>query len=1034
MQIKERFQCDGKNCYKIEDNTGMETFLTYRGLYAVEYLDQMKADGYKILDYHGHIVTPEGMSIEDIALSDNTLSVAEIDAMEGLDDFAVSESEATSYFSRDFKQVVVELRQSENKIKTREELIKYLINYNKAIRNNLAIEDCLPLNSFVSQDALFTLEEIQTDSQVSYYMDIVAKRRELRSYEAYKKLIRFLQDEGVLGENYTADDVKRAYLSWGVCGVKSMFTKLEDKAGIKTNIFMHGNDASYKGGRMHKNLLCPTGEIISLSGKVPAMLTDEECNESEIQPAEYRQYLVNYRDSNKWTTNYKCIECWEPNYRTRTVGSMIDDSGVSYTMLLDTDTIVIRTNSGNVIIQPYLKIKTYNEVKLPIDYILTEKEYDDWCKCSAKAHDIVESKTLHSDVESTYELLSKEGLPDKDIIQYMARRINENPDLNNLFDATLDLSSAEELYSGEIPQHYIKKYNPNDLPYDTRNELIDIMIETKADLEAQNKYLVIDETSAIAKFQSQEEAKLRPVEQLEFARDVLNGRVNIDHLARGKQLDGNVEYIQLVEFLKLCYNVFGNGKSLDEFLLHITESKDDIDLDTVFTVRDSAYWGAVRDTAELNAMRARECVNAIYVDHVYREISREPAEKQRHYAFDCISLKLDSKKTNISVKLQNKLTEIITEAVKKMPIHYILKEALCTEANHIALKLMFRAAYDNTLEVVQNTSDSNMVDIKFKHKIREEVVDFNLAVSRDVFMEMLSKVNYSVEYCKLSDWCRFSFLYGAPKLYCLNANITPWEVIPKEGVLLKSYNFPINYISEKVYNESIPEAVRLACNEVEGKVSVLRKNPMLIRDDPAALDVVYTLENSEMYLQNMNFAESMDKYYDRFILSDREAKKNGKLVYKIRNKSDIFFKSYANNYSSKYISDDEDVYIDFSEDLSRAWFSSVDVLELGQSIKTNQIEMGKNRIDRFDINTEAFTDVLRWPELLKGSFNLKDTVVVAMGTKVMIVTQKGSLTRDLQSISIEDCQALVEKGIFYQLSAREFLVRTTSYDFKVEVY
>ena len=70
---------------------------------------------------------------------------------------------------------------------------------------------------------------------------------------------------------------------------------------------------------------------------------------------------------------------------------------------------------------------------------------------------------------------------------------------------------------------------------------------------------------------------------------------------------------------------------------------------------------------------------------------------------------------------------------------------------------------------------------------------------------------------------------------------------------------------------------------------------------------------------------------------------------------------------------------------------------------------------------------------MDNSFKLANAVVTIMGTKVLIVTSKGSVTRDLQSISLEDCEKLVEKGIFYRLSAREFLVKATIGNYKVGV-
>lgn len=1031
MQIKERFQVNGKNCYKILDDTGLECELTFRGLYSPELLDQMKEAGYQILDYYGHIVTPDGISIEDIALSDCTLSVAEIDAMESMDDFAVTEAEATAYFTRETERVLVELHEPVNaRIKTREELIKYLINYSLLLRNNLGDEDCLPLNSFVAPEALFTLEEIQTDSIIRYYMDIIAKRREFRTYAAYQRVIKFLQNQGLLGEQFTAADVKRAYLSWGICGVKSMFTRLEDKTGVKTNIFNHENDASYRGGRIHKNLMNKTGQVLSLSGSVPAMLDTEDYDESDIQPVNHNKYLKLYRDSRKWVTEYQCVECWEPFYRTRTLGNLIDDSGVSYKMYLDTDTLVVRTLSGNVLIQPYLTIKTYNNVKLPIDSILSEEDYREWCLCSAKAHDIVEQITMHSDVDNTYDLLSSEGLNKRDIIQYMARRIQENPELNTHFDSSLDLTSAEELYSGTIPEVYLKKYNPNDLPYDTRDELIDIMSDTKSELEAQCKYLIVDKSSILAESASRDEIALRPVEQLEFARDVLAGGINIDYLAQGKKEDQNIDYIQVIELLKLCYATFGNGKTLEDFLLHIMDDSDMLDWNTVFSKREHAYWGAVRDTAELNALRAKECVSAIYIKHVFREKSREAAERQRHYAFDCIMLRLDSKKSNASVAIQNELAEHIKEAVRKTDLNYKLKDALVIEAAHIALQIMFHAPYDPNFEAT-STNIPGIVRVKVDHQIRAEKVSLMVDIPQTLFGELFDTSNFTEEVCTLSDWCRMSFSYGMPRMYCLNANITPWRVTPRDGADLKSYNFQVNYMSQVAYDSSMPEYARTQCNEIGGKVTTIQKRESLIKG--MDYGVKYNETNVDYYLQNATFLENFDLYYERFRIIDKAAKADGKLLYRMRNKSDTLFSVYADPASADYQDPERDEIVDYSDEIVNTWYESVDVISLSDRGGKAALVAGLNTIEKFDIDTEAFSDVIRWQGLLDNSFKLANAVVTIMGTKVLIVTSKGSVTRDLQSISLEDCEKLVEKGIFYRLSAREFLVKATIGNYKVGV-
>ena len=1029
MLIEARFLQDDINCYRVVDDTGMKYNVTFRGLYDTDLLDQMKNAGFKILDYHGHILTPEGIAIEDIALSENVLNESEINMMKELDSFALSEAEATSYFARDVQRDLVQLKKPVVTINTREELIDYLNKYIVLSRSKLADDDCLPLNSFVNPDALFTLEEIQTDARVQYYMEIIERRRILKSYNAYLKLIDFLKQQGCLSEPFSADDVKKAYLSWGICGVKTMITHMSDKMGVTNSIYDFNDDSSKVSGNTVYNLMDKKGQIISRDGTYD--IADIDNFESlDIRPMSENEYYDKLHKARSWETEYQVIRCLEIRGKTRTLMSLVDDSGITYKAKFDHNTFIVTTSRGNVLVQRYIAIRVYNGVVMPIDRILTKEDYEEWCACSAKAHDLVEANTLKSDVSSSYELLTKEGLHKKAVVEYMARRVEEDRQLNNGFDPDVPLSSAADMYSGNIAPEYIRKYNPSDMPWETIDELVDIMLATKDEMEANKEYLVVDESNAATKFLSKDEIALRPVEQLEFAKDVLNGDVSIDQFEAGRLADGKVDYILLSEFLRLCYKQLGAGKTITDFLMHLDEYSEFVDFGSVFTKRVRAYWGAVNDTAYINNLRATEAVTAVYVTNVFREISNGTPDSQRHYAFECVSMDLSSKKHNPAVALQRRLAEIIAETIDSMGLEYKLREALKMEKESLALDLMFRLALDSN--VVQEVKGATTV-VKLQHALRSERVELNVELTNSMIDEIKNPAFFIVTYCKLSDWCRFDFANGYARLYCLNAAITPWRVVPKPGFKLNSYNFPINYLSNKSY-ERIDAALRADCDSKHGKVAVLKgiSNAVLIPDSGTNIDVTYTLDDMEIYLQNTMFLETMDQYFSRFNLQNKEAIAKGIVLKRMRTKSDVVFENFADRYSSDYMSADVDEYVAATPDNQKLWTRSVDVLPLDGYARDNTITANKNVVDHFDINTEAYADVIRWPELLHGEFHPK-AILLVFGTKLLCATDKGQLTRDLEDISREDCEKLVEKGIFYKLSAREYLISAGNGTFKVEV-
>lgn len=146
--------------------------------------------------------------------------------------------------------------------------------------------------------------------------------------------------------------------------------------------------------------------------------------------------------------------------------------------------------------------------------------------------------------------------------------------------------------------------------------------------------------------------------------------------------------------------------------------------------------------------------------------------------------------------IQNELAEHIKEAVSRTNFDYRLKEALTIEAAHIALQIMFHAAFDSNFEATY-TDVPGIIRVRVDHQLRVEKVSLLVDIPQELFNELFDTSNFSEEICTLSDWCRMSFSYGIPRMYCLNANITPWRVIPRDGAESKVLQFSGQlYVSE----------------------------------------------------------------------------------------------------------------------------------------------------------------------------------------------------------------------------------------------
>jgi hypothetical protein len=100
-------------------------------------------------------------------------------------------------------------------IVTRESFIKFLDEYQVG---GMTLFDYLPLNYLVSQEVLFSPDELRK-AENRKYRNIIQNRRKL-NIRQFNKLIDFLKKETGLRDDFTAQELMEKYYTWGICGMR----------------------------------------------------------------------------------------------------------------------------------------------------------------------------------------------------------------------------------------------------------------------------------------------------------------------------------------------------------------------------------------------------------------------------------------------------------------------------------------------------------------------------------------------------------------------------------------------------------------------------------------------------------------------------------------------------------------------------------------------------------------------------------------------------------------------------------------------
>lgn len=1017
---------NGDICYEIDDD-GFKQLVLLRALYDKYTLDGLIKEGYSFVDYHGNIITPTGERLQDREAKPVTLSDFEYqNLLDFADDIALSEAEAVVYFTRDTTLKTITLKEATvPQIKTREQFVAYLQQLNRMSGYvNLAIEDHRPINAIVAREALFSIEEVIQNQDTKKLLEVLSERKKIRSKQGYDNLIKFLVNEGVLRSSTpTRLEFLDAYTAWGVDGIKTPVVERKQLESSAGTIFEATSQTMGKAVNRTAELclLDKSGTIFSSMGKIDFTGVDNFKREL-FYPYTENTYWDLYKSRDQWFSDFKPINCTVPLITPRIAMTLIDDDGVLYEARIEVDNTCIITNRQCITSAPGFRVKLIDDCLYPLSLFKSANEFKVYNMILTAITAAVKARTVECPVSSSYEMCLKEGVSPEAALHYLCREVMTNG-MNVDLRGDMDYMDAWELYSTQgAPEirgssttfNLQQKYNPDSLPYNNVDDLLDIFNA------AQEEKTVSGGLSL--------ENLLQPIERMNFAKRLRTGELSISELGLGLYLDSELDKQQLIRYLKLVMDTVGgyDESSINatyNALSTILKDRTIFDMNDIIHERNNAHIGYLKDRAYLNRDRARQSTSAVFVENVFREMANLPTEEQRHFACEC--LVLDVTNGTVNRNYINVLEQCLQNAINKTA-HLTAgeKELLTIESPMTALRLCFKLGVGNI-----ETSSSALAD----HRSVKETIVGGIDITVDIPMYIVqwfsNLSSYKRQYVILADWCQYEMgTNHAFNYVCLNADINPWFVIPKKGFTIRSHNFAINHLkaaSLKAMSEGYQEKVRNTRVARLSEFGISGNIIQYVGTEDSTLLTRFTVDEP----LDWEGSETFDYHYQRFTITNTKLAETGSYLNALRLRSDAIFDSYAE--ACGVTVRQEALYsASVNKEDKQRCLTQMDIVPL-RNVDDIKAISANTRLSQFNISEFTLNDIVAWPEIVDNRFNPTATV---MFNGVGLIVLEGVSKRVIPLSELDqEVESLYTSGAIYRLNAYQYMIKTPTETLLLEV-
>lgn len=766
---------------------------------------------------------------------------------------ALSDAEAAKYYSFKETSAIEFKREDTYEINTRERFIAYLEGLKRAFYNVDYSTDNRPINSFINPDVLFTIDELNNNPELKAYMDIIIKRHHFRDYSAYRKLVRWLCDKGVLNttEPSVAEFIK-AYYAWGPEGINDKCTNIELKLNVDGAFTFPGDPltTSSPEANMFDNR---TNKVVVIDDRnnIHFLKTHEDIsNITDISEFGRNRILIGSnntlfqlkRDTNVGKKYRAVKNALYSDVSDRLCFTLISESGFTYlykvahnkmriNLLHTSSTQNVFAASNNFTISSIIP-----SIALPFDMIRSQQDYYLWNLAIVKSSELVRAKSLKAPVNSTSEFLINDGINPIAIVDTMAHslgngshKVNKRYMLNDKSD--VGMQNALDLYCREIPEYILQTFNLTE--EDLENGILSFLeLADVDDLKDRRDNMLngsivpgdpgFDETfkdfttkvgkqsaeMQIAKSLVGGNAMLIDAvdyyTKLKFVYDSIFGGISVNNFGDGKLADVGASYMVAAEcILSVAYAEFGSNVDAAANFIENIETSNLIDVNKIFKYRDKAYKGYMVDFAQYRKLRA--CENTwiwAYCTKVFREISNAPIEQQRPYLMELVTLSNDKR----DMPTRKLMSACVKQAIDKADLDETpfstdgtldsWNERKCAEhsVDYIAAQLFFYILAGGV-----KTEPINGV-----YKVKMNMFDANdleidIPVEVYNFVKAFNKETHK-KYITVYDYCKYEYnpytSCGTYTMCLVNADIDPWHVKPKKGYSIKSYSLLPNYYDQ----------------------------------------------------------------------------------------------------------------------------------------------------------------------------------------------------------------------------------------------
>lgn len=258
-----------------------------------------------------------------------------------------------------------------------------------------------------------------------------------------------------------------------------------------------------------------------------------------------------------------------------------------------------------------------------------------------------------------------------------------------------------------------------------------------------------------------------------YIEQVMEGYVNIDDIASAKEMQSRVNIQSIYEELYAVYYVF--GVSLEDMYRQIVEGtnatsirftngtlKHDISMTKVDLVRKAA----LRDLRNYDVASANRCRLVTYVTQIAREVG--PDNSRRHVGFEMLIANVD-----ICESVLSSLRREVTDLIEMNVLDARRKEELMRFINTIVYRQMFEIVLNGTVSYPAELQKPKRNATAFEAQFCRQHVDTRIESNAAYCL-----VNFDTVTNGFSTCC-----------YCVNAYITPYYVVPKQGFNIHEASF-----------------------------------------------------------------------------------------------------------------------------------------------------------------------------------------------------------------------------------------------------